>query len=142
MPKNNITALTRVQRSRTKGSKIPPKTLCCTRPGLWSNPFKPISKHPGAVRQCLSDYEVYLDEKLRLGDLELVDLCEYDHLACWCSLDGVCHVDVILKRWRKVDFAEELKSRAAVEQMWNDMHDRIAYPPDDWKGDHYTETEL
>lgn len=29
----------RIQRSRTRGSKLPPNTICVTRPGLWSNPF-------------------------------------------------------------------------------------------------------
>jgi hypothetical protein len=110
--------LTRVQRSRAKGSKIPPKTLCCTRPSEWSNPFKPISKHPDALAQCLEDYGVYLDVRLHLGSLELVELCQYDYLACWCPLDGKCHVDLILERWRMIDFTDDLESRATVEKMW------------------------
>ena len=30
---------TRIQRKRTKGFKLPPNTLCCTRPGPHSNPL-------------------------------------------------------------------------------------------------------
>ena len=37
--------LTRVQRKRTKGYRLPPRTVCCTRPGALGNPFTaPITK--------------------------------------------------------------------------------------------------
>jgi hypothetical protein len=34
--------MTRVQRSRAKGAKLPPNTKVCTRPGLWANPFRVV----------------------------------------------------------------------------------------------------
>ena len=81
----------RVQRSRRKGARLPPNTLCCTRPAKWSNPYT-----------TLEEFAARLDEHL-VGDLP--ELLAYDHLACWCSLDKECHVDVILDRLRKVQDA-------------------------------------
>lgn len=31
----------RIRRSRTKGSRLPPGTICVTRPGIFGNPWKP-----------------------------------------------------------------------------------------------------
>lgn len=35
----SMTKLTRVQRKRTKGYRLPPRTVCCTRPGPLGNPW-------------------------------------------------------------------------------------------------------
>lgn len=32
----------RIQRKRTRGWKMPPNTVCVTRPGRWGNPYKGI----------------------------------------------------------------------------------------------------
>ena len=34
-----MTAPVRIQRKRTKGWRLPPNTVCVTRPGKWGNPF-------------------------------------------------------------------------------------------------------
>lgn len=36
--------MNRIQRKRTKGWRMPPKTKCITRPSNWGNPFK-VTKH-------------------------------------------------------------------------------------------------
>jgi hypothetical protein len=41
---------TRIQRSRAKGAKLPPGTLCCTRPGRWANPFRVVKHEPNYWR--------------------------------------------------------------------------------------------
>lgn len=102
---------TRIQRKRTKGYRLPPNTLCCTRPGKWGNPFEtaeefrtgmqdasesfwPVAPHPrgmsGEVFMRLLHIHNYLE-----------DLRQFDHLACWCPLDADCHVDVLIELLRK-----------------------------------------
>lgn len=109
----------RVQRKRTKDSKLSPNTLCCTRPGFWSNPF--IGKDAAKwFRYWLLDFpEDTADQAcsfarihssdLRLHQLadphqtacryldNLEELRQYDYLGCWCGPDDDCHVDTYLK---------------------------------------------
>lgn len=109
---------TRVQRSRAKGSRLPPNTKCCTRPGFFSNPlvgndaavvyYKWLTKWKNMTTDevCLaanvSGFNVGLHPKLkpvwfnRTGQEilnRLPELREYDHVACFCSLLKPCHVD-------------------------------------------------
>ncbi len=106
---------TRVQRRRTKGSKLPANTLCCTRPGFWSNPLvgKDAAKwfrlwlveYPEAWAYELADMARSCGDDVRLRKFaapyekgqryldNLERLREYDHLGCWCGLDVDCHVE-------------------------------------------------
>ncbi len=102
----------RIQRRRTKGYRLPPNTVCVTRPGKWGNPFL-TAKDFGDFIQ---------DRKFLAEKYPLIDMSHYpadlsplrgQNLACWCKLcpahaDGKpmgvecaecepCHVDHLLK---------------------------------------------
>ena len=111
----------RIQRQRTKAFKLPPNTRCCTRGTKWGNPYKIVRSNGGtysvwrisdglqvhysfglskeaAVNDALYLYGVLLNEKLRVGLLDLSELKSYDYLACFCSLEQKCHVDIIIQK--------------------------------------------
>jgi hypothetical protein len=109
----------RIQRKRTKGWKMPPNTLCVTRPGRLGNPF-----HIGGwfaldvmgmsyceategfqderftlietPEQSIALFREYR-QKYRLAPAELKKVREADYIACWCPLDQPCHADVLLE---------------------------------------------
>lgn len=87
-----IPPITRIQRRRTKGFKLPEGTVCCTRPGLLGNPFETAEQYqrrwyfrdiPNWSTQREHLYEIARDPSIK-------------HLACWCPLDKACHVDVLV----------------------------------------------
>jgi len=87
----------RVQRSRKKGSKLPPNTVVVSRPSRWGNPFVVTADYP--VERAVADYEAWLKtdakgiETLRAAQIEL----RGKNLACWCRPGAPCHADVLLK---------------------------------------------
>jgi len=115
----------RIQRKRTKGFKLPPGCICCTRPGKWGNPFKAginRDEHgrywcvlgPGmglrglvcddeadAVATALDLFRGWLiqperRERFRAG------LADAKFLGCWCPVPKSgepdrCHVAVIIE---------------------------------------------
>ena len=107
----------RVQRSRVKGSRLPPGTICCTRPGKYRNPFKVgmwfrkihpdwfvwtsgNSPHFGDqtvrdLEHSLALFEEYAAARVKWDRDWLTPLRGADFLACWCRLDSKCHVDTI-----------------------------------------------
>lgn len=106
----------RVQRKRTKGFRLPPKTKCINRGTDWGNPFKVIKKGDGwlalyyhsdnvgvfvpkkeyAIRLSINWYRKYLLTQIERGTLSLSDFDGYDHIACFCPVDQPCHGDVII----------------------------------------------
>lgn len=101
----------RIQRSRKKGWRLPRGARCCTRPGIFGNPFGSAE----AFRAWVERGEIYLSDLVdgkwfpwtpessaRLRERrerllrELPSLRGLD-LACFCSLDAECHVDVLLE---------------------------------------------
>ena len=104
---------TRIQRRRTEGFTLPPRTLCATRPGPWGNPceWRQVMRSFGLsatrakelavlwFRRAL-EHPMDVTERDRGAILWIVhhitDLLEYDHIACWCGPDDPCHVDVLL----------------------------------------------
>lgn len=44
----------RIQRRRTKGWRMPPNTICITRPGPWGNPF--VVGRDGTQAECVELY--------------------------------------------------------------------------------------
>jgi hypothetical protein len=99
---------TRIQRTRLKGAKLPPNTICVTRPGRFSNPYK-IGElnHDTGERvtpgKCLDYFEYYLRRRYPGEQLrEFLDpLREADHIACWCKTSAPCHGDILLKLMRE-----------------------------------------
>ncbi len=85
----------RLQLSRKKGFRLPAGALVVARPTKWGNPYKP-GKLTRA--QAVASYRRDLmAEKLRVSAADArIELRGHD-LACWCSLDGPCHADVLLK---------------------------------------------
>lgn len=108
----------RIQRSRTKGWRMPEGAVYVGRPTIWGNPFtKKLALESGYateetcsafVVECFSDWlgpsqsgrdwwsgpesdEAKAAIQNNIGQLRGKDL------ACWCRLDQPCHADVLLK---------------------------------------------
>lgn len=101
----------RVQRLRTKGSKMPFGAKYVGRPTIWGNPFKagqelhhPYTVFGTHVRDTTHAVEIFrwyaeitVWVQALIGDLEGLDL------ACWCPLTdkdnhpAPCHADVLLE---------------------------------------------
>lgn len=108
---------TRIQRSRMKGSSLPPNTICCTRPGQFSNPYaigsyvQPVGPQKTARNDeilitrenCLLFFEEWARQMLEHDPRWLEPLRCADFLACWCKLENECHVDIIIKLLRETD---------------------------------------
>lgn len=113
----------RIQRRRTKGYKLPERTLCVSRPSLWGNPY-PLDEFgelslPLFRNTALGIWDAaLLDDKpetLRSRAYELhhawlkqfkgrhpLDafrsiLWNYDFIACWCKVTDACHGDTWLE---------------------------------------------
>ena len=78
----------RIQRKRTKGWRMPPNTVYVGRPSKWGNRF--------TVEVQGRELAVELYERLVLPDLPVEEL-RGKNVACWCSLDALCHGDPLLR---------------------------------------------
>lgn len=109
----------RIQRTRTKGWKMPPNTVNVCRPGKWGNPFRVggyfMVGDPGKSLFQMTWCESYLpDPKFTLiKNAEMAvefykrllatgyrkDLSELrgKNLACWCKIGEPCHADILLE---------------------------------------------
>jgi hypothetical protein len=87
----------RFQRSRQ--TKLPPGTVCVTRPGKWGNPFKKgepgIETNADAARL----YRAWIQDTPE-GRL-VTDRARRElsgrNLACWCKPGSPCHADILLE---------------------------------------------
>ena len=99
----------RIQLRRSKGWKMPANTVKVDRTTKWGNPFLIT---PELTReQSIALYEkmiagkpatgggLSLDRQSKLRETIFAEIGELSgkNLACWCSLDGPCHGDVLLK---------------------------------------------
>lgn len=98
----------RVQLSRKRGWRMPPRTFKVDRSTRWGNPFTigEISTHPATGRrilvrdaeQAVQLFELYLRTS---GAATLVRAAKIDlqgkNLACWCKIGSACHGDVLLR---------------------------------------------
>jgi hypothetical protein len=109
----------RIQRKRTKGWRMPENAVYVGRPTKYGNPYKegmPLRDIPDIyVHRCgMADlpasYKITREDAVRLYEALMAQLCQSPgylqrlqrelggkDLVCWCSLDGPCHVDVLLK---------------------------------------------
>ena len=105
----------RIQRRRTKGWKMPPNTVCVTRPGRFGNPYSIKGAREAGYRGTdvqLSQWCVDLYHNTIIGNLLDVKVPTVDeiqrnlrgkNLACYCPLvdaDGnrfPCHADILLE---------------------------------------------
>jgi hypothetical protein len=85
----------RIQLSRKKGFRLPEGAIVVARPTKWGNPYKPDGMtRTAAVAAYRRDL---LAGKLRVGVADAHRELRGRDLACWCSLDGPCHADVLLQ---------------------------------------------
>jgi uncharacterized protein DUF4326 len=93
-----MSAPQRIQRKRTKGWKMPANTVYVGRPSQWGNPYS-AEQWGGSVSEAVSAYERYVlanqgsAERFRMPLHEL----KGKNLSCWCTLDQLCHADVLLR---------------------------------------------
>ena len=104
----------RIQRSRAKGWRMPPNTLCVSRPSRWANPWRIARQRGGFVCEdtrngliieardeadardlCLSHFRAYVDSDLMRATIR--EHLRGKNLACFCALDEGCHADILLE---------------------------------------------
>lgn len=107
VPLTDILRPMRIQRQRTKGWKMPPNTVCVSRPSAWGNTFKVGVDGDAAecVRKFYKAMVPYDHHGRTLADYLLsvanIQAIQHDlrgkHLACWCPIGQPCHADVLLE---------------------------------------------
>lgn len=100
----------RIQRQRTKGWRMPPKTVYVGRPSKFGNPYRlsdytfaradgtPYEDEAAAREMAIRDFRLWLDVT-RGGERmsKLIPALRGKNLACFCPLDQPCHADVLLE---------------------------------------------
>jgi len=90
----------RIQRKRTKGSRMPEGAVYVGRPSRWGNPFAVGDDHwVGHWRAQSRAHAVELYREILSTDhkREIRENLAGRDLACWCPLDQPCHADVLLE---------------------------------------------
>lgn len=85
----------RLTLSRRKGWRLPEGAVVVSRPSRWGNPF-PLKDFPDRAA-AIDRYRIWFaaPEQAELRAAVRDELRGRD-LACWCSLDGPCHADILL----------------------------------------------
>ena len=99
----------RVQRKRTKGSKLPANTVCVTRGTRWGNPYR-VGKDCASPEQAVALYRLWLEGQL-MTTPDLLEPLRGKNLACWCALSDPCHGDVLLELANEVIGDKTKRSR-------------------------------
>lgn len=84
----------RIQRSRKKGSKLPPNTVCVTRGTKWGNPYRKAQGHDDPVesfREWIMTGVSYVHCEPPPTLKEIRSQLGGKNLACWCKPDEACH---------------------------------------------------
>ena len=83
--------ITRVQRKRTKGWRMPPNALFVGRPSRWGNPYR-VEEYgrEGAVERFRIDFWLGNLPGNAPADAREA-MAGYRRLACWCALGDQCH---------------------------------------------------
>ena len=99
MPDESDQPPRRVRLSRTRGFRLPPNTVVVSRPGKWGNPFKAETRNGVTVtrEEAVALYDELLMTRARHLWPEIRQKLGGKNLACWCSLDGPCHADTLLR---------------------------------------------
>lgn len=97
----------RIQRSRAKGWRMPPNTICVDRSTKWGNPFivgEPGGVYTAKVMNRRHAWQLYFGWAPQVDKLVAAAKAELrgKNLACWCPLpepyeDDCCHAAVLLK---------------------------------------------
>jgi hypothetical protein len=85
----------RLQLSRKKGFRLPEDAIVVSRPSKWGNPYKvgPMTRAEAVARHRRD----FLAGKLKVTPAAARRELRGHDLACWCSLDGPCHAEVLLQ---------------------------------------------
>ena len=94
----------RIQRSRQK-KQISPNSLPIVyvgRPTKWGNPFKVGDEGIPAREVAVALYKDWIGNRSSIKQIpptkeEIKKELAGKNLSCWCSLDGPCHADILLK---------------------------------------------
>lgn len=84
----------RLQRSRRKGSRLPPGVVVVTRPTKWGNPHPLDLGRAEAVRRYRVDL---LAGRLDITVEQVREELRGRDLACYWPLDEPCHADVLIQ---------------------------------------------
>ena len=87
----------RIRLSRARGWRKPEGAVVVARPTVWGNPFlmgDTAETRGEAVRRY---EEELLGGRLRVTVDDAREKLAGKDLGCWCSLDGPCHADVLLR---------------------------------------------
>ncbi len=96
----------RIQRKRTKGSKLPPNTVVVTRGTKWGNPcvvnprfrYGSGSKYAPNVPSAAEAVAFFREYLAECPDLmQALPELRGKNLACFCAIDQPCHADVLLE---------------------------------------------
>ena len=95
--------MNRIQRTRTRGAKLPPNTLCVTRGTLFGNDYK-ISETV-TREEAVNKFRLHIRNPMFEWKIKaFMERCKRDgikHIACWCKLNDICHGDVWLEIWNE-----------------------------------------
>lgn len=86
----------RVQLSRKKGWRMPENTVKVDRTTKWGNPYVGDGPHDRALMAKLFTEYCARPEQAQFVAAARLEL-RGKNLACWCSLDGPCHAQVLLE---------------------------------------------
>ena len=99
----NNPIVSRVQRKRVKGWRMPPNTVSVCRPGKWGNPFRVGDGLHKTIVECVEAYKRwieagtnYVSDESPPSIEEIQSELRGKNLACFCKLDQPCHADVLL----------------------------------------------
>jgi hypothetical protein len=61
----------------------------------WANPFHISSRESRDT--VLDKYEIYIEQRIDMGEVNISDLLNAKRLGCWCSPER-CHGDYLAKK--------------------------------------------
>lgn len=95
----------RIQRKRTKGWRMPERTLYVGRGSRWGNPYKIGDRYRNPFdggemeitrENCLELFRLYAQGRMALG-IKWLEPLRGKNLSCWCREDQPCHADILLE---------------------------------------------
>lgn len=109
----------RWQRSRRPGARQPASCRYCGRGTIYGNPFEIGYHEYGGHRRWWSREDVvnlYAQElDVIIADLHMTKeqyfapLMGCEWLSCFCGLDEVCHVDVLIGRIERIQMYQQME---------------------------------
>ena len=85
----------RIQRKRTKGWRMPPNTVYVGRPSKFRNMCR-VGVDVQTAEQAVFHFRRNVAHDEKYCEMVRQEL-QGKNLACWCSLDQPCHVDILLE---------------------------------------------